>query len=196
MREPDDNPGDVSPGGGGWPAVSGPGPARPREDGWALVLPGLTGAAVLGKSGRPGTQGTSGSSPTPGRPPGRVVAVRSAEVPRQARQKRALLGRTHAVITVAGVVLVLLAAGGYLVWRETSGGLPTSVPSCSWPLRVRGPATGEQAGLIRCYLRALAGHDAAGFLAVADTAARTLSDKRARRAAPGSGATVALTLSN
>jgi hypothetical protein len=80
------------------------------------------------------------------------------------------LGRAKARITVIAVVLVLLAAGGYLVWRETSGGLPTSVPSCSWPLRVRGPGTEEQAGLVRCYLRALARHDAAGLLAVADTA--------------------------
>jgi hypothetical protein len=69
--------------------------------------------------------------------------------------------------TLAGVIV--LAAGGYLIWAATSGGLPTSVPSCSWPLRVIGPVTGEQSGLIRCYLRALASHDAGGLLAVADT---------------------------
>ncbi len=34
---------------------------------------------------------------------------------------------------------------------------------------MRGHATGEQAGLIRCYLRALAHHDLGGTTAVADT---------------------------
>jgi len=64
----------------------------------------------------------------------------------------------------------VLAAGGYLAWGLITGGLPTSVPSCSWPLRVRGPATSDQGGLVRCYLRALAGRDSGGLLAVADTA--------------------------
>lgn len=64
----------------------------------------------------------------------------------------------------AGVVVLTAAI---LTWTLTSAGLPTSVPSCSWPLRVRGHATSEQAGLIRCYLRALARHDTAGLLAVA-----------------------------
>jgi hypothetical protein len=45
------------------------------------------------------------------------------------------------------------------------------VPWCSWPLRVRGHATSEQAGLIRRYLRALARRDASGLLALADTTA-------------------------
>jgi hypothetical protein len=65
---------------------------------------------------------------------------------------------------LAGVVL--LAAAWYV--RANNESLPTSVPSCSWPLTVRGPATSEQAGLVRCYLRALAAHDAGGLLAVAD----------------------------
>jgi hypothetical protein len=69
---------------------------------------------------------------------------------------------------LAGVLVVLLAAAWYV--KANDEGLPTSVPSCSWPLRVRGPATSEQAGLVRCYLRALASHDAGGLLAVADTA--------------------------
>jgi hypothetical protein len=67
---------------------------------------------------------------------------------------------------LAGVVL--LAAAWYV--RANNESLPTSVPSCSWPLTVRGPATSEQAGLVRCYLRALATHDPGGLLAVADTA--------------------------
>ena len=36
-------------------------------------------------------------------------------------------------------------------------------------MRVSEHATSEQAGLIRCYLRALADHDAGGLLTVADT---------------------------
>jgi hypothetical protein len=50
-----------------------------------------------------------------------------------------------------------------------ANGLPTSIPSCSWSLRVSGHATSDQAGLVRCYLRALADHDTGGLLAVADT---------------------------
>jgi hypothetical protein len=73
------------------------------------------------------------------------------------------------VWVAAAVGAVILALGGIVAWVQLTGGLPTSVPSCSWPLRVRGPATGEQAGLIRCYLRALARHDPAGLLVVADT---------------------------
>jgi hypothetical protein len=63
----------------------------------------------------------------------------------------------------------VLAAGGFLVAAAVLPDGPTSVPSCSWPLRVRGPATSEQAGLVRCYLRALATHDRSGMLAVADS---------------------------
>ena len=70
---------------------------------------------------------------------------------------------------LAGVVV--LAAGGYLLWGILTGP-PTSVPSCSWPLQVRGAATNERAGLIRCYLKALAEHDTRGLLAVADTTTR------------------------
>ncbi len=65
---------------------------------------------------------------------------------------------------------VCVAVAGCSAWNQLTGGLPTSTPSCSWPLRVHGHMTGEQAGLIRCYLRALARHDTAGLLAVAFTA--------------------------
>ena len=40
-------------------------------------------------------------------------------------------------------------------------------PSCSWPLRIYGQPTPAQAGLVRCYLRALAHRDTTGLLAVA-----------------------------
>jgi hypothetical protein len=73
------------------------------------------------------------------------------------------------IVALAGAAV--LAVGGYVVWNLyfAGTGLPTSVPSCNWPLRLRGHPTNEQAGLIRCYLRALAHHDGGGMLAVADT---------------------------
>lgn len=77
---------------------------------------------------------------------------------------RNLMSRVAAVVVVA-----LLALGGYRFWIDVVIGYnPTSVPSCTWPLRVHGTATTEQAGLVRCYLRALAQHDADGLMAVAD----------------------------
>ncbi|HET9897911.1 MAG TPA: hypothetical protein VFQ44_23525 [Streptosporangiaceae bacterium] len=78
-------------------------------------------------------------------------------------------GRLRRRLAWAGGALapIALAGGGYLIANAVA--LPTSTPSCSWPLRVHGRATSEQAGLIRCYLRALARHDAGGLLAVADT---------------------------
>jgi hypothetical protein len=82
-------------------------------------------------------------------------------IPPASRRARLLI-----VAVLAGVAL--LAAVAWYV-KASGEGLPTSVPSCSWPLKVRGPATSEQAGLLRCYLRALAAHDSGGLLAVADT---------------------------
>jgi hypothetical protein len=65
-------------------------------------------------------------------------------------------------------VLVVLAAIGWgadLAWNawENHG-----TPSCSWPVRVRGVATGQQVGLVQCYLKALAARDTTGLKAVAD----------------------------
>lgn len=78
------------------------------------------------------------------------------------RPKRALAW------SLGSVGALVLAVAGYLIVGAATG-LPTSVPSCSWSLRIDGRATSEQAGLIRCYLRALARHDPGGLLAVADT---------------------------
>ena len=68
---------------------------------------------------------------------------------------------------VAASVIVGGAAltwGGRAAWEayETSG-----TPACSWQLQVRGTATPAQAGLVRCYLRALASRDTPGLMAVA-----------------------------
>jgi hypothetical protein len=57
-----------------------------------------------------------------------------------------------------------LGWAGQAVWRaiQTAG-----TPTCSWPLRAHGTASPAQAGLVRCYLRALANHDASGLMTVA-----------------------------
>ena len=57
-----------------------------------------------------------------------------------------------------------LAWAGHTAWEaiQTRG-----TPACSWPLQVRGTASPAQAGVVRCYLRALASRDPAGLMAVA-----------------------------
>lgn len=50
---------------------------------------------------------------------------------------------------------------------QISSVTPTFVPSCSWAMWVSGTASPEQAGLLRCYLRALARRSRADMLAVA-----------------------------
>ena len=66
-----------------------------------------------------------------------------------------------AVILIAGTGL---AWAGHAAWEaiQTWG-----TPTCSWPLQVRGTDSPAQAGLVRCYLRALASRDTAGLMAVA-----------------------------
>jgi hypothetical protein len=66
-----------------------------------------------------------------------------------------------AVIVIVGIGL---AWAGHAAWEaiQTWG-----TPTCSWPLQVRGTASPAQAGLVRCYLRALASRDPAGLTAVA-----------------------------
>jgi hypothetical protein len=75
------------------------------------------------------------------------------------------LSRRTAVLAVIVVVGgAALTWGGRVAWEtyETRG-----TPACSWPLQVRGTASPAQAGLVRCYLRALASGDTAGLTAVA-----------------------------
>src|SRR6516165_10112815 len=65
---------------------------------------------------------------------------------------------------------VILMAGTGLAWAGPAAweAIQTwGTPTCSWPLQVRGTASPAHAGLVRCYLRALAGRDAAGLMAVA-----------------------------
>jgi len=65
---------------------------------------------------------------------------------------------------------LVAAAGIYLAWAghaawDVIGTRGT--PTCSWPLQVRGTASPAQAGLVRCYLRALASDDTGGLMVVA-----------------------------
>jgi hypothetical protein len=63
----------------------------------------------------------------------------------------------------------VVAAAVSILWVEyvRATRSEAATPSCAWPVRVRGTATAQQAGLVRCYLRALARHDIAGLYAVA-----------------------------
>jgi hypothetical protein len=68
---------------------------------------------------------------------------------------------------LAGVILAGagIAVGGYaaVAASESHG-----TPSCAWPLRLQGHQSAGQAGLVRCYLRALAGRDTGALASVAD----------------------------
>jgi len=65
-----------------------------------------------------------------------------------------------AAVAVFGAVWL-----GHAAWAAYKS---RTTPSCSWPLRILGKPSAAQAGLVRCYLRALAGHDTGGLGAVAD----------------------------
>jgi hypothetical protein len=71
---------------------------------------------------------------------------------------------------LAAAICVLALIGA--VWGGYAWVTHDRAPSCSWPLRIRGTATGEQAGLVRCYVKALAGRDKAGLYAVAQNIPR------------------------
>jgi hypothetical protein len=69
----------------------------------------------------------------------------------------------------AGAAVIVMAGAG-LAWagHAARDAIQTwGTPTCSWPLQVRGTASPAQAGLVRCYLRALASRDTAGLMAVA-----------------------------
>src|SRR5215470_18809854 len=67
--------------------------------------------------------------------------------------------------------ICVIVAGAGAVWAGHAAWAAfksRSTPSCSWPLRIRGKPTAAQAGLVRCYLRALAERDTGGLAAVAE----------------------------
>ena len=75
------------------------------------------------------------------------------------------LSRKTAVWAVSVIIGAgALVWGGRVAWEryETWG-----TPACSWSLQVRGTASPAQAGLVRCYLRALASRDTAGLMGAA-----------------------------
>jgi hypothetical protein len=67
------------------------------------------------------------------------------------------------------VCVIVAAAGtvwaGHAAWAAFKS---RNTPSCSWPLRIHGKPTAAQAGLVRCYLGALAKRNTAELLAIAD----------------------------
>lgn len=80
------------------------------------------------------------------------------------------LAGSHLRRSPAAWAAVILTAGAGLAWAGHAAWAAIQTwgtPTCSWPLQVRGTASPAQAGLVRCYLRALAGRDTAGLMAVA-----------------------------
>jgi hypothetical protein len=87
-------------------------------------------------------------------PPARVAWLAGSHL-RRSRAARAV------VILTAGVGL---AWAGHAAWEAVQ---TWGTPTCSWPVQVRGTASPAQAGLVRCYLRALASRDTDGLMTVA-----------------------------
>jgi len=82
----------------------------------------------------------------------------------------ARLARPHLRRSPAAWAAVIVMAGAGLAWAGHAAwqAIQTwGTPACSWPLQVRGTPSPAQAGLVRCYLRALASRDTAGLMAVA-----------------------------
>lgn len=73
--------------------------------------------------------------------------------------------RGRVTITAAFVVLVCIVVSAGLVVKTALDRARN--PSCLWPLRIHGEATAVQAGLVRCYLQALAHQDSAKLMALA-----------------------------
>lgn len=78
--------------------------------------------------------------------------------------------RPHSARAAAFTVVVVaaLAVAGAFAWgeiRDAAAGPDASAPSCSWPAHIE-HANSDQAGLIRCYLRAVAHHSASELRAV------------------------------
>jgi hypothetical protein len=71
--------------------------------------------------------------------------------------------RRPARILVA--ICLVLAVGGAARWAYEK--VEPGTPSCSWAIRIRGQATGDQEDLVRCYLQALATRDTSLMAALA-----------------------------
>ena len=103
--------------------------------------------------------------------------------------RRAVRLPTATAIVMAGAAMAGCAVLG-------GDGLPGAAPACSWPLRVAGPATAAQSGLIRCYLRAVAGHNLAALQGLVNPTYRATQAQLARTADARAGrASATITLS-
>jgi hypothetical protein len=83
-------------------------------------------------------------------------------MPKLRLHRRAVIWAACVIVAGAGAVWA-----GQRAWAAFASS--HSTPSCSWPLRIRGKPTPGQAGLIRCYVSALARRDTAALLAIAPT---------------------------
>jgi len=99
---------------------------------------------------------------------------------------------TATVIVMAGAAM----AGCTVLAPLAGDGLPGAAPACSWPLRVAGHPTAAQAGLIRCYLRALAEHNLTALKPLVNPTYRATRAQLAQTADARSGrASATITLS-
>ena len=85
----------------------------------------------------------------------------------QVARSRAKMPERRPVVTMAVLAAVAVVGTVWLGHTAWAAFKSRSTPSCSWPLRIRGTPTAAQAGLVRCYLRALAERDTGGLAAVA-----------------------------
>lgn len=94
------------------------------------------------------------------------------------------LRRAVRLPTATALVMTSAAMAGCTVLAPLVGGdgLPGAAPACSWPLRVAGHATAAQAGLIRCYLRAVAEHNLAALQGLVNPAYRATKAQLAQTA--------------
>jgi hypothetical protein len=98
------------------------------------------------------------------------------------------------IVAVLSTICLGLAGAGAWAWSQAArGDLPTSTPSCSWPLRIRGQPSAGETGLVRCYLRALARCDRAGLSAVSWYGQLTKTDMARSADARAGTATVTFT---
>lgn len=70
--------------------------------------------------------------------------------------------------SITAVVAVVLAVLGPFVWHkvhDATAGPDAAAPSCFWMADIK-QANSDQAGLIRCYLKAIAQHDTSGLRSV------------------------------
>lgn len=115
-------------------------------------------------------------------------AVRKDRGPGEPGEPGARLHGAAGWPVLAVILAGALTAGCTLLSPVWGGnGLPGAAPACPWPLRVRGHPTAAEAGLVRCYLRAVARHDLAALRPLVNPAYRVTAAQLAQTAGARAG---------